>query len=849
MPPTIVQSFSDTTVKIRFGETYVSDGLNAKMAGVIPRGFYRGFSLVPSVAPLTVQLDPDASLLHLAVYETLTGRSLTLRVSGGSIPISLAAFAGTTVYVALFAEYAVGSPTSAELRVYSVADYNGAAEKDELVVLGTVAVPGAGVIPASAISLAEATYPWKSAVISRSWKQIVRNGSFDEGTGITDAAGFQSVPGWRGEEPGGTLVRSDIGNPRTGTNALLMQATGVQVMRMGPGKFDITKPLSGAVVPVRDGQLVHASAWLAGAAIQPYTAGTSGFRFILRFYNESDVLQSTEQIASDPAVHVGTFGYTQLQAIFTAPTKGYFTWYLEASADLAAGVSNFWVDDVRIFLEPTEAIEDEGEADQVGQPTLRGVIVDVVPDNSTTRAAQNNAVARLSAEESGSETVLSLTKAGQSGTSVIPRWATPHIFKKVDQDFSQGAFGVGGTDSTADQDTVPHAYKLLHAYRASQADQVRVRVYSRTTNGEYVITSNARWGGGGAQHWLPDNTALDAMKFSFGVAGPRWESKDGVLPATWLDSAWDGTVGAGTGLIQLLFAATLAVDQNDATSPLITTSKIASDHPGFPANFIKVLAAFPTGMSGIYARVYSSTGAASAIPNFFVVLNAEWNPTTGLWTADDIGHPALRYSIVVNPLASYFSVDSKAVTTVPWGENPGGIWDVSPVDDFGHYKTIGQYDWILSRTFTYLLPIQHATPYADAAGAVFWRLTISGGATFWTALATGLAFLEYPLELPQDVTLTRVRVIVGNAAASGVGIDVGYDSGYDFAAPPGVVAHTSLDAPAAPNAAGIHTITASMSHVIDKTNRHYMIRVSADTIGDDVFAFEVRYTSPGLRGY
>lgn len=852
MPPTIVQSFSDTAVKIRFGETYVSDGLNAKMAGVVPRGIYRGFQLVPSVAPLTVQLDPDSALLHLAVYETLTGRSLTLRVSGGSIPISLGAFAGTRVYIAVFAEYAVGSPTTAELRVYSVADYNGAAEKDELVVLGVVDVPGAGVIPSSAVVLSERTLPWTGSAL-RPWKQVVRNGGFEDAVGSCGGlpTDLQGIPGFSGEESNNGNVTTNPasqGPVRSGGYALkIALPLTTSLVRLGSGEFSSAGPLSGDLILVRAGQLVDVSLWVAGVTVEPYTQDTNGLRMIVEFYDSTfplAVLQSTEVLASDAATHVGSFGYAQLAGVFVAPADGYFRWYLDATVDLAAGASEFWVDDIRIFLEPGIGKEDDPESTRV--PALVTTRLDILTANETARQSQNNQSARLTAETTGLATYLRLTKAGQRSELSIPRWVSPYIYEKFDP-AATPLIGILGSLSTADQDVPAHEYMLLHTYGASFADGTLVRVFSRTVDGEYVITSNARWGGGGAQHWIPDNTALDAMKFSCGASGPRWESKDGVLPATWLDSAWDGTVGAGTGLAQLLFAATLAVNHDDATVPLITTSKDPSDHPATPLNPFKLLAAFPTGMSGVFARLYS--GQNDLLGNFMVTLNAAWSPSGSNWTADSIVYPALRYNVLLNAVSSYFSIDSRAVTTLPWTENPGGAWDISPTAGFGDYKTMGQYDWLYSRTFTYLLPIQGAVPYADASGAVLWRLSVSGGVTLWTALATELAFLEYPLELPQDVTLTRVRVIVGNTADSGVGIDVGYDSGYDFASPVGAVSHTSLNAPSAPNVIGAHTITASMSHVIDKTNRHYMIRVSADTIGDDVFAFEVRFVSPGLRGY
>jgi len=550
MAATIIQSFSNTDVKMRFAETYVSEGLNAKLAGVVPRGIYRGFALVPSLAPRTAQLNPDSLGRHLAIYESLLGFSLTLRRSGGTIAVPLAPFAGTTVYVVLFAEYTTSTPTVAELRVYSVADYNGAPEKNELIVLGVVDVPAANVvIPASAVNTAEATVPWKdsSSVAGRPWEQIVRNGSFDEaqGAGPFFSGLENSIPGFHVERVVGTPTFGALpGVGRNGTNALTMFfGNAAQIGRIGPGQFTSADKLSGGIVPVAAGQLVDVSFWLSGLNVTLYTAVTNGLRFVLNFYDTAtETLQSTEVVYSDPTIHIGTFAYTQLTGLFVAPVSGFFTWYIEGSMNAGLPVAaEFRVDDVRIFLEPRDTAVEDGD-NPVTVPNLRSLALDLLSSNAPGDSGQQGfEAARLTVKNVVNDIVVSLSRAGLTGNAEIPRWDTPFHWSKTDQSYDQSAVGISGTDSTADQDTIPHTYKLLHSYRLSQTTQVRARIYSKTAPAlekGLVITVNARWGGGGDQLWYPDNSLEKASKTLYGTNGVDMRGMF-ITGVPWSDAAWD----------------------------------------------------------------------------------------------------------------------------------------------------------------------------------------------------------------------------------------------------------------------------------------------------------------------
>jgi len=565
--------------KVRWREPYVSEALNRKFAGIVPRGIYSGFALATHAAPLTVKLVANASSAHVAVYESLTAYSLTINRSGGDIVINMAAFVGQTVYVVLYAVYSPVTTTVAEIRLYSEADYNAAPEKPELVVFGTVNVPGAGVIPASAVSVSKQTLPWKqvTGAAVRPWLQIVKNGSFDESDGNALPGVLQTIPGFTGETTGAATIAANGTNPRSGTSALEIAIPNVvSTAKIGPGQYSSANPLDGGVVPVRAGQAIDVAFWLSGVTVGAYTDGTKGLRLIGTFYNAADVLQSTVQVASDASIHVGTFPYTQLVGTFLAPVAGYFVWYMEAAVDLGAGPSTFYVADLRMFLQPqASVVDDEGAAiGEVSLPVLRGMGLDLVPTGALSRIAQS-AVARVTSVISPAlDLVLSLSKAGNKQTINVPRWDTPFIHENLIADPT--GFGLSGTAIAADQELPATTFKLLHTYKSKHfATTVYSRVYSSTQNsGSFVFTTNAWWDGA-ASLWKSDSAGVPASRVTLDSFGLRVWSH--VAAVSWADGAWiRGDVYAKDVNLTGLLATALSITANSGNITAVLGDVIAA---------------------------------------------------------------------------------------------------------------------------------------------------------------------------------------------------------------------------------------------------------------------------------
>lgn len=181
--PTTLSALDPLTgeVKVRWKETFLTEGLNSKFAGIVPRGIHRGFRLATSGTNLTVTVTADTlGGDHVAQYLTTAGQALTLRRVGGNFSLLLAA--SSTLVVALYATYSTYATTTAEIRSYTLAEFNALSlsARTELVVLGTVTTPGSGVIPAASITHDRRVNAWAERGPEASdWQPLLMDSTFD----------------------------------------------------------------------------------------------------------------------------------------------------------------------------------------------------------------------------------------------------------------------------------------------------------------------------------------------------------------------------------------------------------------------------------------------------------------------------------------------------------------------------------------------------------------------------------------------------------------------------------------------------------------------------------------------
>ena len=142
MAATQLLSVSNTKVKVRWQEPYVSEALNRQLAA-LGRGAIRGFRLEDSGTNYLVNLTVDDELSDsLARFiDEADAFALTYRETA-QLQVDLTAMDSTAGVVAIYAVYAVSAATTIEVRWYPIADI--ATAQAEALILGYVNVPAGG---------------------------------------------------------------------------------------------------------------------------------------------------------------------------------------------------------------------------------------------------------------------------------------------------------------------------------------------------------------------------------------------------------------------------------------------------------------------------------------------------------------------------------------------------------------------------------------------------------------------------------------------------------------------------------------------------------------------------------
>lgn len=343
---TFLESFSNDELKMRYREPFLTAGLNAKFAVNTPRGVYRGFNLETNLNPNTITIAADSEHNdHSLVYETGSGYSLTIRKVGGDFSIDLAALGlvdpvlTKTWIIAVYATYAVGSITTAEIRAYEVSPtdtFSGAGEAGELVVLGSVVIPAANAsaFPAANITAARRTFPWDTqAKDAVPWTPQVTNGSFDVGTGI-------SIPYWRIPAVGSyTTFTIDTTNPRTGLQHLKFRA------EAGTSFNTAATQLIGAIAPPG----AQFRAILYKRVVMAAASGTASVDMV--FVDNA----GAETLLSVPfSITAIDASYVKVEGVVTAPTNSAYLDRVEirVNADYtltATPADSLYVDDLQVW--------------------------------------------------------------------------------------------------------------------------------------------------------------------------------------------------------------------------------------------------------------------------------------------------------------------------------------------------------------------------------------------------------------------------------------------------------------------------------------------------------------------
>lgn len=529
--PTILSTLADTEIRMRYREPFLTEGLDLKLAVNTPPGIYRGFRLTTSGSALTVGVLGDSVFAdHAAVYQAGTGHSLTIRRVGSTFNFDLSGYASKTVVLAIYCTYLLGSPTTGEFRAYELSptdEFTGAAERPELVVIGTVVVPAAGLIPAANITHARRVSAWATvAPEATTWHPVIENGSFEW------ADNTQSYPhamaNWEiGTGPtNGSFRASDGFAGHTGSKALQLNVTA------SPVSAFVTQRV---LYPVPSGRLVRVVLWVR-SLIAP--TGSVNINLWLNWAQSDGVPVSNTQV---PLVVVGATdgAYRVVDQIVTVPANRDFLHSIDILAlgqtYGSTGVA-LLVDDVQVFVEVPGALETRPPDTRMGTPNLASIVLD---DPSGLDSAQIAALLRYEKAAPAGEGTVYIERKDQNNAGLPPALA---VLGRL----SLGANLLGSeTDALKARLTSLYGiaggidYTLLWASPPVSGSTATMRGYVSPT-GNLVWTTNARWGSPTANQWNKDVNGSPAIKVE--QRGDRFEIYSQIgSNNTWLDNAWQVT--------------------------------------------------------------------------------------------------------------------------------------------------------------------------------------------------------------------------------------------------------------------------------------------------------------------
>lgn len=516
MPATFSDIFVAADIKVRYREPFVTEGLNAKLAGVVPRGIYRGFRLKASGTNFNVDVDADTtSNDHVAVYEvgagdtTSTRYAITLRKKSGDFSLNLTSLNGVsavTAYIAIYAAYSVGGTTSAEVRAYTAAEWAAltAAVRDELLLLGTCVIPPSGSpAPVTSFTADGRIMAWANvAPEALGWSPVLMNPSFEGGN---SEKGRFSTPGW--------LSRVDltvVGNFRPSTTN---SRTGSKCLRYNKSAGTATGRIEQLVeVAVLPDQRVRLTAW-----VRQLIAPTGGTYVIKLYWGDLNSTTVTSTSYDFTSIGVVDGAYRQIDKIYTVPASKYFlkSCSIEATSITSATDGDMLVvDDVQVYVENTSPLDTPANTHR--RATTDFVQALIIEDPLTPAVEELAALLTFTKALPVNEGRVTLGRRTQDyGTG-----AHPPVFEAlgrlmlgeelVDDATKALLPRVTAVTSTVDEYTV-----MWLSARNGEAEgaytQPAARLYARNTGG-WALTVNAYYSTS-TDLWVKDVLTLPASKF------------------------------------------------------------------------------------------------------------------------------------------------------------------------------------------------------------------------------------------------------------------------------------------------------------------------------------------------
>lgn len=525
MPPVTLTAVVDLSkIKMKWKETYVSEGLNRKVIPAMPRGVYRGLRLVQNISsPRQVQVSATPDTLHAAIHESATGFSTTYHdVAGGStiLDLSSASLDNQETVVALSIVYVIGADTTASWIAYPIADWNALtdAQRAEKIVVGTVNVPAPATnITTAMITMKRRSWAWENAAGDMAWSPLLKNTGFEHaevnGT-YTNAASFWTfVPG------ANALWKVQQTDPRTGISALAMDHTVA-----GAQTASFFQAVGASVLP---GQLVKYQLFIKNLKV----AVGGSLQIWLRFLAPDWVTETTTTIVIPMTSLDATYREISDTVAVPAGCVQFVSAHIQHTLNQGTTGVSFRIDDFQVFLQstPEKPAGTEGRVrqhintDQVifedandyflfyyGNAALMRQSVDelIIERRDQNRTASNPVNLALPTTR--------ITRLGEDLLNTEARALLPRI--------TAGVSITGGVEFTLMWQSVPSGQPGYRKYISAA--------------GAIVETVNASWSGTG---WVKDVGGVAAIKRSLGAVEHRVDQRLAANNSTWADGSWDQT--------------------------------------------------------------------------------------------------------------------------------------------------------------------------------------------------------------------------------------------------------------------------------------------------------------------
>jgi hypothetical protein len=705
---TNLATFADSEFNMRYKEPFITGGLNRKFAVAVPRGIYRGFRIEvdPGAGDRTVQISEDTTGNdHVAIYLTATGYALTLRRDTGDFLLDLSGFSSVTVILAIYASYAVGATTVAYLRAYTEAEYAAASEKNELVILGKVDVPGVGnPVTLPMISDSMRTVPWQSIGEGAiPWVPLHRNAGFE----WADTAGAPytfSAAYWRAVIQSGTatLVPSSS-DPHSGDKCMVLDYTS--------GTVAFLLYQSELMIPVEENQQIRIQ--LYKKMVNAATFGTLTIE--TWFFDTSGSWVAGPVINLDTAVDGA---YEEIDEIVRVPSGSNVTHLASiyiTGTGLTFGASGAAIrfDDFQVWVQ-TSSLNVNLDRDSKSDVMANSVILRHQDDDWGDRGGQpllrtrNQNKLRIDRadEKSGSAvTPISLELFGQLldlGSNLLNSQAQMHTPRI--------------TTPLLEATTL---YTLLWEIEDPAATAIApVRIYAFSSiNGGLAIVYNASWDG---SNWNQDDATKASVFHSMGTSETMLSKDAGAAP--WV--AWDhnrkihSTVAALYSDIisgSLALGTELVGTQADVLIPRLTTAMANSGVATEDRTCIFNMPTYSSSFGSI--RFYRSRLLANYLE---ITYNAEWDGSQ--WDYDNASDGATKIIIGESGLHSWSYSGAG-----PWND---GVW----VREYALYQNSGNYIYLNDKNFRIVNASANSNP-VNTTAITNW-ITAKGIIKSWVTCQT-----------------------------------------------------------------------------------------------------------------